>query len=154
MCIASCSSHWTYFRKKCYASLLTQLFGHITRNKTFFPPNFLYFMPLSFKSFAFKRLWKVHLCWVTLPEINTMVNHAVNSLFRRSRTEWSNFLNRSPERFNIKIPELPSEKDQRFVGYAVRYLRPEVTRSWKVRYFFCIIHNLFLKPYKTNYFLL
>lgn len=56
----------------------------------------------------------------------------LHTLFRRSRTEWSNFLNRSPERFNIRIPELPSEKDQRFVGYAVRYLRPEVTRSWRV----------------------
>lgn len=53
-------------------------------------------------------------------------------VYRRSRTEWSNFLNRSPERFNIRIPELPTDKDQRFVGYAVRYLRPEVTRSWRV----------------------
>ncbi|WAR13529.1 TEPP-like protein [Mya arenaria] len=51
---------------------------------------------------------------------------------KRSRTEWSNFLNRSPERFNIKLPDMPTEKDQRFVGYAVRYLRPEVTKSWSI----------------------
>jgi len=50
---------------------------------------------------------------------------------KRSRTEWSDFLNRSPERFSIRIPELPGEKDQHFTGYAVRYLRPEVTRSWR-----------------------
>ncbi|XP_022342141.2 sperm microtubule inner protein 8-like [Crassostrea virginica] len=49
---------------------------------------------------------------------------------KRARTEWSDFLNRSPERFNIQLPSLPSSKDQRFVGYAVRYLRPEVTKSW------------------------
>ena len=52
--------------------------------------------------------------------------------FRRSRTEWSDFLNRSPERFNIQLPDLPSAKDQHYVGYAVRYLRPEVTKSWRV----------------------
>ena len=65
--------------------------------------------------------------------------------FRRARTDWSNFLNRSPERFNIRIPELPSEKDQRFVGYAVRYLRPEVTRSWKVS-----AHALSVTCYRTR----
>ncbi|KAJ8302709.1 hypothetical protein KUTeg_019105 [Tegillarca granosa] len=50
---------------------------------------------------------------------------------KKSRTEWSEFLNRSPERYNFKLPQLPDSKDQRFVGYAVRYLRPEVTRSWR-----------------------
>lgn len=29
----------------------------------------------------------------------------------------------------------PMFSDQRFVGYAVRYLRPEVTKSWNVRNF-------------------
>ncbi|KAL5022503.1 hypothetical protein ScPMuIL_001658 [Solemya velum] len=62
---------------------------------------------------------QLHRCYTTPDEL------------KRTRTEWSDFLNRSPERYNIKIPELPESKDQRFQGYAVRYLRPEITRSWK-----------------------
>lgn len=58
-------------------------------------------------------------------------NYTTPEELKRSRTEWSDFLNRSPERFNIKLPDLPSAKDQHYVGYAVRYLRPEVTRSWR-----------------------
>ncbi|KAK3603879.1 hypothetical protein CHS0354_042885 [Potamilus streckersoni] len=50
---------------------------------------------------------------------------------KKAREQWSDFLNRSPERFQIKIPELLGQKDQHFVGYSVRYLRPEVTRSWR-----------------------
>lgn len=50
---------------------------------------------------------------------------------KKTRDEWSNFLNRSPERYSIKLPELPESKDQRFVGYAVRYLRPDITKSWR-----------------------
>lgn len=50
---------------------------------------------------------------------------------KNTRMEWSNFLNRSPERFNIRLPELPENKDLHFNGYAVRYLRPELTASWK-----------------------
>ncbi|XP_071086693.1 sperm microtubule inner protein 8-like [Haliotis cracherodii] len=49
----------------------------------------------------------------------------------KTRQQWSDFLNRSPERYDINLPELPENKDLRFVGYAVRYLRPEVTRSWR-----------------------
>lgn len=30
--------------------------------------------------------------------------------FRKTRQEWSDFLNRSPERYNIKLPELPDSK--------------------------------------------
>lgn len=50
---------------------------------------------------------------------------------KKAKEEWSDFLNRSPERFNIKLPELPDSKDQRFLGYSVRYLRPEITKSWR-----------------------
>ncbi|RUS71294.1 hypothetical protein EGW08_020937 [Elysia chlorotica] len=50
----------------------------------------------------------------------------------RARKEWSDFLNKSPERYDIKLPELcGSAKDIHFDGYAVRYLRPDVTKSWK-----------------------
>lgn len=47
---------------------------------------------------------------------------------KRTRTEWSDFLNRSPERFNIRIPDLPTAKEQYFVGYSIRYLRPDLTK--------------------------
>lgn len=50
---------------------------------------------------------------------------------KKTRGEWSDFLNRSPERFNIRLPEMPENKDLHFQGYAVRYLRPEITSSWK-----------------------
>ncbi|XP_013404028.1 testis, prostate and placenta-expressed protein isoform X2 [Lingula anatina] len=49
----------------------------------------------------------------------------------KTRGEWSDFLNKSPERYNIRLPSLPDKKDLHFVGYAVRYLKPEVTASWK-----------------------
>ncbi|KAL8590035.1 hypothetical protein ACOMHN_007060 [Nucella lapillus] len=50
---------------------------------------------------------------------------------KKTRQEWSDFLCRSPERYDIKLPELPNTKDLHFTGYAVRYLRPDVTCSWK-----------------------
>lgn len=53
------------------------------------------------------------------------------SELKATRHEWSSFLDKSPERFNIRLPELPQNKDLHFTGYAVRYLRPEVTASWK-----------------------
>jgi len=49
----------------------------------------------------------------------------------RTRKEWSDFLAKSPERYDIKLPELGSSKDIHFDGYNVRYLRPDVTKSWK-----------------------
>ncbi|XP_076470104.1 sperm microtubule inner protein 8-like [Babylonia areolata] len=50
---------------------------------------------------------------------------------KKAREEWSKFLCKCPERYDIKLPELPDSKDLHFTGYAVRYLRPDVTRSWK-----------------------
>ncbi|KAK7493780.1 hypothetical protein BaRGS_00014921 [Batillaria attramentaria] len=50
---------------------------------------------------------------------------------KKTRGEWSAFLDKCPERFDIKLPEMPDKKDLHFAGYAVRYLRPDVTRSWK-----------------------
>ncbi|KAK6184761.1 hypothetical protein SNE40_007161 [Patella caerulea] len=50
---------------------------------------------------------------------------------KKTKGEWSDFLNRSPERFNMELPPLPSNKDLHFTGYNVRYLRPDVTKSWK-----------------------
>lgn len=50
---------------------------------------------------------------------------------KKTRDEWSAFLDKCPERFDIKLPEVPNQKDLKFVGYGVRYLRPDVTRSWK-----------------------
>lgn len=50
---------------------------------------------------------------------------------KNTRAEWSEFLTRCPERYNIRLPELPENKDLHFSGYAVRYLRPEVTASWR-----------------------
>ncbi|XP_064640945.1 sperm microtubule inner protein 8-like isoform X1 [Lineus longissimus] len=50
---------------------------------------------------------------------------------KTTRKDWSDFLNKSPERYNINLPDLPSNKDLAFQGYAVRYLKPEVTGSWK-----------------------
>lgn len=52
---------------------------------------------------------------------------------RQTRGDWSEFLNRCPERYNIRLPELQENRDKglHFSGYAVRYLRPEVTGSWK-----------------------
>ncbi|KAH9503492.1 hypothetical protein Btru_068043 [Bulinus truncatus] len=49
----------------------------------------------------------------------------------KARQAWSVFLNKSPERFQIQLPNLNSQKDFQFDGYAVRYLRPELTQSWK-----------------------
>jgi len=57
--------------------------------------------------------------------------HTTPEELSRTKAEWSNFLNKSPERFDIKLPELGSSKDIHFEGYAVRYLRPDVTKSWK-----------------------
>merc|ERR1712121_452885 len=50
---------------------------------------------------------------------------------KKTRQEWSEFLNKSPERFDVKLPELPDKKDLHFTGYAVRYLRPDVTKAWQ-----------------------
>ncbi|PVD21490.1 hypothetical protein C0Q70_19664 [Pomacea canaliculata] len=52
-------------------------------------------------------------------------------LLRKVRDEWSAFLCKCPERFDIKLPEVPPKKDLHFTGYAVRYLRPDVTRGWR-----------------------
>lgn len=49
----------------------------------------------------------------------------------RARSEWSQFLNKSPERYDINLPTAGSSKDIHFEGYAVRYLRPDITKSWK-----------------------
>jgi len=50
---------------------------------------------------------------------------------KQTRLQWSEFLDKSPERFQIRLPELPDSKGLHFQGYAVRYLRPEVTGSWR-----------------------
>lgn len=50
---------------------------------------------------------------------------------KKAREEWSKFLCSAPERFDIKLPDLPEKKDMHFTGYNIRYLRPDVTRSWK-----------------------
>lgn len=50
---------------------------------------------------------------------------------KQTRLEWSEFLNKCPERYEIRLPELPQNKDLHFRGYAVRYLRPEVTSAWR-----------------------
>lgn len=49
----------------------------------------------------------------------------------KARAEWSDFLAKSPERMDIKLPELGDSKNIHFEGYNVRYLRPDVTKSWK-----------------------
>ncbi|KAK0045914.1 testis prostate and placenta-expressed protein [Biomphalaria pfeifferi] len=49
----------------------------------------------------------------------------------QARQAWSVFLNKSPERFQIQLPGLELHKDLHFDGYAVRYLRPDMTKSWK-----------------------
>lgn len=50
---------------------------------------------------------------------------------KNTHADWSDFLNKCPERYNIQAPDLPAKKDLHFSGYAVRYLRPEITASWK-----------------------
>lgn len=50
---------------------------------------------------------------------------------KNARKEWSTFLNKCPERYEIRLPEIPQNKDLHFRGYAVRYIRPEVTQSWR-----------------------
>ncbi|KAK7114761.1 sperm microtubule inner protein 8-like [Littorina saxatilis] len=50
---------------------------------------------------------------------------------KKTRAEFSAFLDKCPERFNIELPEIPDKRDLHFTGYAVRYLRPDVTRSWR-----------------------
>ncbi|KAK2190417.1 hypothetical protein NP493_80g01001 [Ridgeia piscesae] len=50
---------------------------------------------------------------------------------KRTRLQWSEFLNRSPERFNIRLPQISADEDLHFKGYAVRYLRPERTSNWR-----------------------
>lgn len=50
---------------------------------------------------------------------------------KETRLQWSEFLNTCPERYNIRLPELPQNKDLHFRGYAVRYLRPEITSSYR-----------------------
>ena len=80
------------------------------------------------------------------PLVTYIIYHPVTwpvFLRRRSRTQWSDFLNRSPERLNIRIPDLPGANDQHFTGYAVRYLRPEVTRSWRVG-LISLLYSVFL----------
>ncbi|XP_074645643.1 sperm microtubule inner protein 8-like isoform X3 [Tubulanus polymorphus] len=62
---------------------------------------------------------KLHRYYTTPEELN------------KTRSEWSEFLNRCPERYNIRLPELPENKDLHFSGYAVRYLKPEISASWR-----------------------
>ncbi|XP_067951913.1 sperm microtubule inner protein 8-like isoform X2 [Watersipora subatra] len=50
---------------------------------------------------------------------------------KKTREDWSNFLNRCPERFNIKLTEHPDTANTPYTGYAMRYLKPEITAKWK-----------------------
>lgn len=50
---------------------------------------------------------------------------------KKTRDEWSKFLNRSPERYRIELTEHPQTANSPFTGYAVRYLRPDVTAAWR-----------------------
>lgn len=46
-----------------------------------------------------------------------------------SRKLWNTFLNKVPERFEIRLPELQENKgDLHFAGYNVKYLRPSFTQ--------------------------
>ncbi|XP_059145892.1 testis, prostate and placenta-expressed protein-like [Physella acuta] len=49
----------------------------------------------------------------------------------QSRLAWSDFLGKGTGRSKSSLPELESAKDAHFQGYAVRYLRPDLTKSWK-----------------------
>ncbi|XP_076449301.1 sperm microtubule inner protein 8-like [Babylonia areolata] len=51
--------------------------------------------------------------------------------FKKARQEFSEFLNSSPGKPEVKLPELPNKKDLHFTGYAVRYTKPDITGSWK-----------------------
>jgi len=57
-------------------------------------------------------------------------HYATPNELTQTSVEWSNFLNKCPERYNIRLPS-NDPKDLHFTGYAVRYLRPEVTASWR-----------------------
>ncbi|ELU02034.1 hypothetical protein CAPTEDRAFT_167084 [Capitella teleta] len=50
---------------------------------------------------------------------------------RNTQVDWHEFLQRCPERYKIRLPELPENKNLHVYGYNVRYLRPEITSSWK-----------------------
>nr|DAA06552.1 TPA_inf: TEPP protein [Lottia gigantea] len=51
---------------------------------------------------------------------------------KKTKAEWSNFLNRCPERYNIQqLPSVPANKDLHFSGYNVRYSRPDISKSWR-----------------------
>jgi len=50
---------------------------------------------------------------------------------KNAREEWSKFLDKCPERFDIKLPSIEDKNDLHFSGYNVRYLRPDLTRSWR-----------------------
>lgn len=52
---------------------------------------------------------------------------------RRARLGWSEFLDRCPERYNTRLTELDENccGQLEFGGYAVRYMRPGITASWR-----------------------
>jgi len=50
---------------------------------------------------------------------------------KNARRDWSDFLNRCPERFNIRLTEHPDTTNTPFTGYAMRYLKPDVTSKWR-----------------------
>ncbi|CAH1778563.1 unnamed protein product [Owenia fusiformis] len=49
----------------------------------------------------------------------------------KTKEQWSSFLSETPDRYNIRLPELPNDKNLRYVGYAVRHTKPDVTASWQ-----------------------
>lgn len=51
---------------------------------------------------------------------------------RETRVDWGKFLDKCPERYNIRLAN-NDPKDLHFTGYAVRYLRPELTNSWRYK---------------------
>nr|KAF6411965.1 testis, prostate and placenta expressed [Rousettus aegyptiacus] len=59
--------------------------------------------------------------------------------FTRAIEDWSRFVSSAGE---FKLP-CPSKKVESFSGYAVRYLKPEVTQNWR----FCLSQNPSLDRY-------
>ncbi|XP_041375679.1 testis, prostate and placenta-expressed protein-like [Gigantopelta aegis] len=49
---------------------------------------------------------------------------------KHSRMHWHEFLNKCPERYSIQLPER-SQKDLHYTGYAVRFVSPDITSSWR-----------------------
>ncbi|XP_073736326.1 sperm microtubule inner protein 8 isoform X1 [Callorhinus ursinus] len=59
--------------------------------------------------------------------------------FTRAIEDWSRFVSSAGE---FKLP-CPSKRVESFSGYAVRYLKPEVTQNWR----YCLNQNLSLDRY-------